>query len=869
VMNGSSSRSSYLLALAIFICGLGVTLVARADGSPSGAITTAAVTPTKAPAKEKPETTKETSEATESHKVDAAPPADPCASPDLGDRVLCVQRFSESLAAVCAPTGSAAAIQSDLQDVAKATQAAAQAKIDAENAKAKAKGEKAAPAAPAVTVGTTEASDMKTQVCDVLCPDPKATSLCNLDKVVATAAVTAAWSEIQSARKLVKDALEKSPTLKGAAAETPKGSKLLALRQGVTQGTTKTMGVSTGQVEQAAAVLLQGLAKLIVDRAKAEAVGWLLDKVGTDLCGVSGQAPTLAQAEIRKYWLPSVCSLALGQRLSGYGGGAAMLESLRIAIASDLEHWPGAAASFAPGVLYLSDLPANERPSTVVECDYVYEDPDARAPACRVVALLRTVTRQGITDILKGGEPLAALRELSTSYRDANGLTANANGTNSWKSHKLQATACGLGLPQEIHGVNAVAELVLPTKIERGHAAVLASLVTVPACFDIVQVVPGNKKSFNRLNTLFALEDSIGRPVDDAGNKVEALATAVKELKDAADALSKASEKLLAAPPPTLAGNQAPATVLETVSAYQTGLATSIVGPAQLRALRALITVADAGVALGQTGLQIMSGACSSLSGLGTCPETVAQAKLRLDDVRRYIAIARETANGDWSKSALSIIAAARQSSLGGPNATLAQQRLLRHIGLLVAIVTARDSDGVAKAIDEAAAPVGSWRAKVVPKSNTLSITEHAGLYGAIELRHGTYGADYEDWARHYQAPTVALPVGFELVHGSDCVVSPFGVFLPLIDPAAFLQYDAEKDAKLPGASVKTAFSPGLGLRFGLGGSPFSLMPMVVYRPGFRQWSSKFSGTGADALQFGLLFSADVTLLQLSHSENE
>lgn len=810
--------------------------------------------------------------------------SDPCEQAQPDKRVECVRRFSKALADVCPaqPEQLKEALVSAAKRTAEREALTALAESQKSGAPQLARKPKAFAEVSPVELGDADnalADHFDTNVCKVLCPESTASmSLCQMDDVVATAVAASAWSEVQTARKLVAKELNKSPTLSATDKVTAQQSKLGVLREAVTKGTSLTAAVPVLDSTQAAAVFLQGLGKLIVDRAKAEAVGWLLDTVGRDLCG-EGDDETkvrLEQLEIRKYWLPSVCALAAERRLSGYGGGAAMLEGLRRAIESDLEYWPGAGASFAPAALYVDDLLDAQRPTLIIECDRSPDEKHATTATCRAVTALRTATREGVTDMLKGHNPLASLYDLSTKYREANGPALKSDGTTAWQSDKLQVMACALGLPRDVHEVDKAAETVLSSDAERAHAAVLASLVTVPACFDIVQVAPittkdgvkNDRTAYNRLDTLFSLEDHVGGLAAEARHKLLAVGSAATELTEALKALEKSSDKLLTVPVPGLPADQDPATVLDTLNAYHSGMAKGIMGPAELRVLRALVGLADAGVAFGQTGVDIAKGACASLKRLDSdCSKDLDQAKGQLDEVRRYVSIASEAVNGDWSKSALSVLAAARASNHGGARAFGSDRRLLRHVGLLIAIATARDSDGVANALDAAAAPVGSWRGKGVPGSTTYSITAHAGLYGARELRHGTYGADYENWHGHWQVPTLALPVGLELAKGTRCFVSPIALFVPLLDPAAFLQYDAEKDGKLPGASIKTALSPGLGFRLGIEGTPFSVIPQVVYRPGFRQWTSNLSGTGADAVQFGLLFSVDVTLFQLSHSE--
>jgi hypothetical protein len=166
----------------------------------------------------------------------------------------------------------------------------------------------------------------------------------------------------------------------------------------------------------------------------------------------------------------------------------------------------------------------------------------------------------------------------------------------------------------------------------------------------------------------------------------------------------------------------------------------------------------------------------------------------------------------------------------------------------------------MAVALDAVAAPPGGWRNKSEPGTFTFSVTAHPGLFGGAELRWGPYGATHERGGVYGQLPTLAMPIGLEFAWGKEWDwPAPFAIFVPLVDPLAFLDYDVGK-GRLPAPSLKTALSPGIGLRFGFEGTPFSLMPMVVYRPGLRLWKPEVGGNGADALQIGLIGSVDVTL---------
>ena len=62
----------------------------------------------------------------------------------------------------------------------------------------------------------------------------------------------------------------------------------------------------------------------------------------------------------------------------------------------------------------------------------------------------------------------------------------------------------------------------------------------------------------------------------------------------------------------------------------------------------------------------------------------------------------------------------------------------------MVAIASAKDADEMAKTLDSIADPPGGWRLKRRKSRRTLSISAHAGFYGGMELRWGSYGAIQE-----------------------------------------------------------------------------------------------------------------------------
>lgn len=693
--------------------------------------------------------------------------------------------------------------------------------------------------------------------CSTFCPSG-GLSFCGLPEPVLAAMLLAAPDEVTALQEAVKASLPPEAEKRTDGKVT---SSFERLQASLPNGITNTSAV--GDLPVLAANVLQGLGKLIVDRGKTEAVGWLLDRMGKELCGLEG-ARTTEQWEISKYWLPNVCALAAEKRLSSYGGGGAMLANLKRAVEMDLRLWPGTLPSFAPAALYLEDAgPASvaaDRPDSVIACS-VPEEAKSKA-LCKPVTALRLATRDRVNEILTGRNALDALYDLSLELEEANAPVS---------SLRVRSMACGLGVPHEFHAHDSALKTVL-NRAPRAHAAALASAITHPACY--AQVKPSNYAFplFDKLSTILALQAAVGKEAAGLGTKTSAFLSALDELsraKAALDAQVAAGEDG-EAQAPKVDEDADPTAVFNATLAFKSGLLEGKLSPARLRLAQAALAAADAALVLSQGSLRTIAGACV-VGGAASCKARMLEAATQLQEIRNWFAVASVATTGDIGKTSIALLAAVQGAD---SKAQIPRTRalLLQHIGVLAAIATAQDSDGIARALDQAASPVGGWRAKGVKGATTVSLTAHPGMFAGAELRNGTYGATDENWKSHGQAPTLALPLGLEIAWGgcddAECV-SPVGLYFPLLDPVAFLQYDAEKDGRLPGASFKTVLSPGFGLRLGVPETPFSFIPLVVYRPGFRQWKADFNGTGADALQLGVLVSVDVTLLELSHTEKK
>lgn len=226
---------------------------------------------------------------------------------------------------------------------------------------------------------------------------------------------------------------------------------------------------------------------------------------------------------------------------------------------------------------------------------------------------------------------------------------------------------------------------------------------------------------------------------------------------------------------------------------------------------------------------------------------------------------------GRWLRAfaeSLEIAAAAAAADYGAAAASALRRmqdvglaRQLRHIDMIVVLASEKDEATMERVLVTAAAPAASWRVKSRTRSFNITLSLMPGVQSSAERRDGPYGATLESRSWHYQAPALQLPLGFDFSVGTG--VNNLGLFVSTIDPLAYLQYDVNRQGRLPGPSVLTALAPGLGLRVSLGRSPLSLMPFLAFRPRFRAWEPSVAGPGAHALQIGVALTFDIVLHSL------
>lgn len=599
----------------------------------------------------------------------------------------------------------------------------------------------------------------------------------------------------------------------------------------------------SGVAVQFLSTAISGLAKFVVDRAKREAIGWALDRLSQSVC----------KDAHAKLWLPNLCALAGDSRLSGFGAGAAMLETVRGALQKDVQSWPSYAGSIfateayakaiSDDLSYSTCLSVNEEQGRAIVGKGGAKDDDKaktdeRVRNCAAADKVGAATARLVDSLIAGKDPASSIAQLGDELHAARAMRSTTIAESN-----TEVLACALEVPAAMERAKAQASTRTGGGIGIAEAAALVLVTTPGPCGDLMNAA---KLSFK----------------DDAGNKLEPLRAlgspsmlaVLARVDGLAGRLEPAFQSMLVAHERLVAARKA----FETLGANSTDDARLAVAHELGHAFVGLSRVSSDFARVVLTAAQDPA--------LGTTLGLKAPQKLltAVDEADRWLSLLDDVIDARWS-SVLPTLLAKTQSLLpsSGPNGS----PLTRHLPLLVAIVEAKNADDIATALDELANPIGSWKSKGDDGAFTFSLTSHVGFAGGLEWRHGQYGFVYEHGNHAYaQAPTLAAPIGLEFAWGRKSWLNPFAIFVPFVDPAAFLEYDASQGGKLPSARLLTALAPGLGLRFGIDGTPFSLMPMFTYRPGFRAVDTNALGQGADAFQFLVLASVDVTLFDLTPS---
>ena len=735
-------------------------------------------------------------------------------------------------------------------------------------------------------------------MCSRLCPvgnGRENSSLCTLKNPAASHAAWAADpASVRSLAQYVKDNAVLSPALhrKGKAqvdkqiaerdAAKKAADKLLGQTQSGAIGAVLAGDTASQFLNQA----LESLAKLIEERAKYEAVGWLLDSMGKKVCGE--KSPTAAQYELRTYWFGNFCQLADSGRLWEYGRGNAMVEALRTTLQADMRTWAGSAVGLGLSVAFYAEARGSRSQNL-----FAFQA-DSQLATTLPIDRLRRAGSAFVSSLQSGVGVERSLGLLSDDFDLLNRYDKNGTGTFALHAPKMQIAACAMGLPDAVKRFH---ELVKGSSIsdrDEITAASLASLVTVRACWTLVGMGhPSGSTDYatalqnprvERLTTIARLHVHIGASAERFSASLSELERAAanyrqtsEDSREALQRLRKLGAEALDPKLPDLSSIESAEEAGEIAKSYAQGLRDSVRVEIYRQQLAALTTLSDASLGFVDEALHVLEAtfdralypgypAPGGLPGSSIDRQSVFRsARSVVERIRDGIRVGQEAAQGKWTAAATLAMrsfkgSSARAGSKSGSKSD-AVGKFTRYAGVVSAIVHAKTAEDMAKALDQLASSPGGWRGKSQPGSFTVSLTSHAGLMSGVEWRSGEHSSPGDDV--HWQPFALSMPVGVEMAWGTECLI--LGVFVSVIDPAAYLHYDEEGD--LPGATIKTALAPGLGIRLGIPDTPFSFMPMAIYRPGFRAVESGIDSDGANVFQVSAMVSVDVTLYELLSSD--
>lgn len=677
-------------------------------------------------------------------------------------------------------------------------------------------------------------------------------------------------------------------------------------------------------------VAIAALAKVIEDRAKREGLVWFLERMHDTVCKVekdeNDERKKNAIKEISTYWLNNTCSLAAHRsEFMQYGGGADLLRAFRGAIEADVKRWPGSAAGLGAATLFLKDKTLHDKLPNPLAC-HADPLPDADKAICDATKALRKSTAKLTDDLMAGVNVGIALDEYSTAIDALNrnaGALFNA-------PMQAAACAASVPLvfheyDEEIVQLDLnrydATEALLLGALTRSPAC----FAVTGAGWKTAECKAFDPKNATSAKNVCESSDKDGKPIKPALHlavrepdaKLERLTTILRwsshvdgparavvgrwaamrstgELfKDAFEDLKKNPDAPPPTPPPFDVGSVNDAkTFKEAVAAVQRYVEETARIFQQSKQVKFLQTSAafahtavDFGVSLTTAGKSITEPVLFP----GLCPESFSDPKAKCDTpdfsgghdalvkLSEQLGTIESALTGDFGKVVPRVIAEIRADVDAACKEDAGCKRfvgsLARYAGIFTALATDPDPEATARALDAAAMPIGGWRRKLVPDSTTISIAAFPGFAGGVEWRYGQYGATYERLGEvHPASPTLSMPVGVDFVFNGATSTERGARWMPkffvsILDPAAYLQYDIQREGRLPGAQILTVLSPGLSIRFTPADSPFSLNIYGMFRPNLRAWESGVSVPGAHAVQAGLNLSVDVTLFELFADE--
>ncbi len=508
---------------------------------------------------------------------------------------------------------------------------------------------------------------------------------------------------------------------------------------------------------------------------------------------------------------------------------------------------------------------------------------------------LREAVRVALRRIVDGGDPLFALGELGRAL-DASNRRPFGTDRRVLYSPEIQVFACAASFPAAHQGV-----LELLATDDPSTATIAAALTTAPACWEIFG--EGHRMTLSRKGP-DAWSGSPELAIDEPARtgRLERLTTArrlYEELSAPGGSIVASWRHLVA----TQAAVRARLDELASANTERLGdLKTEGLGKQEIDALTAALRgqvesgrqllllqlgVLDDALDIASTvsssvrgGAGLVKGLCVTRPdedcALGTELAPLDKVDAALAEVRKGVGLMKQVVSGKPAQALAGGLAElpklCRELTEKADETACekAAGQLATYGAGLAGVAEAETADEAAKALHGIANPPGGWKVKQTPGTTTVSITAHPGIMGGIEWRRGVHGVVLEqglsdDQVPYFASPTLALPVGVE----TTTRIPWLSVYFPVLDPAAFLQYDVSEGGELPDPNLLTVLSPGVGLRANIRTTPFGVLVAGLYRPNLRSASGPaFSSTGADAFQLVVAGTVDVTLFSL-HTRNE
>ncbi|MFI5298986.1 MAG: hypothetical protein ACHREM_12890 [Polyangiales bacterium] len=664
---------------------------------------------------------------------------------------------------------------------------------------------------------TSEAQALHVAVCE-FCNKKDAINLCAFQSPpLAYAAAASAPSDVVAIEQWILDRVNEHSAVFGATAATLSWKLANAVQNALSHERAGDAADPASLAMQTLDVVVADLGKLMVESSQREAIAYVLDRLGAGTCGTRG-----SESESRRRWLPTLCALTdENGHLSRYGVDAVMLETVRSALAIDVTRWPAIAA----GQVIANDFPAGEAEQA------------------------RDGTQRAILGMLRGGSASAAFHELGRVL-DAIVKKPLEDAT----GHPQ--LACALSIPTSFESTTSK---FAPLDERAPYAALLTALATSSACRHLMTFPASTSDAKRReLATAGATIDRLETILALDKRGLESVALMISPSRDALTLATTRLSTLMKAgseddPPPKKSESTPKIEGKATPSDKGAGTTSGASKRSEIGTAAALALNAAAMVVRGSFDA-IGVAATATESELTNYQPKLANARKLFKELDGVLGAVVPVSDQDWTKTIVGSLRIASEHNDAEAGA------LLEFAMILVAVVSAKDGDAIARALEDVVAPVGGWRAKLTRRGH-VTLSAEPSIMSAFELRHGAYDGRFESWRMALQAPTLSMPIGIDVAWGHDDWTC--ALFFSILDPGGFLQYDVDSGAKLPGARLLTAFAPGIGGRVTLGKSSVSLMPMLIYRPGLRTTMSSWTGGGADALQFGLWLSVDVPILDL------